>query len=30
MPRTELDGGITIGLFSDPEGNAIGLVEEDS
>ena len=30
VPRTELDGGITIGLFSDPEGNAIGLVEEDS
>ncbi len=30
MPRTELDGGTTLGLFSDPEGNAIGLVEEDS
>jgi hypothetical protein len=28
MPRTELPGGTVLGFFSDPEGNAIGLVEE--
>lgn len=28
MPRTELPGGTVLGLFSDPEGNPIGLVEE--
>jgi biotin operon repressor len=28
MPRTELPGGPTIGLFADPAGNPIGLVEE--
>lgn len=28
MPRTELQPGTVLGLFSDPEGNAIGLVEE--
>jgi hypothetical protein len=28
MPRTELPGGTILGMFSDPEGNAIGLVEE--
>ena len=30
MPRTELDGGTILGLFSDPDGNAIGLVEEEA
>jgi hypothetical protein len=29
MPRTELPGGTTLGFFADPEGNAIGLVEEN-
>ena len=28
MPRTVLPGGTVIGLFADPEGNPIGLVEE--
>lgn len=28
MPRTELAGGTILGMFRDPEGNAIGLVEE--
>jgi len=28
MPRTELQPGTILGMFSDPEGNAIGLVEE--
>ena len=28
MPRTELAGGTILGMMSDPEGNAIGLVEE--
>ena len=28
MPRTELPGGIVLGFFTDPEGNAVGLVEE--
>ena len=28
VPRTELPGGTILGFFSDPEGNAIGLVEE--
>lgn len=28
MPRTELPGA-TLGFFADPEGNAIGLVEEN-
>ena len=28
MPRTELPGGIILGMFADPEGNAVGLVEE--
>ena len=28
MPRTVLPGGTTIGMFADPEGNPIGLVEE--
>jgi len=28
MPRTELPGGTILGMFADPEGNAIGLVEE--
>ncbi len=28
MGRTDLPGGPVIGMFADPEGNAIGLVEE--
>jgi len=28
MPRTELPGGTILGMVADPEGNAIGLVEE--
>ena len=28
MPRTELPGGTTLGMFADPDGNAVGLVEE--
>jgi predicted enzyme related to lactoylglutathione lyase len=28
MPRTELPGGTILGMFADPEGNAVGLVEE--
>ena len=28
MPRTELPGGTVVGMFVDPEGNAVGLVEE--
>lgn len=28
MPRTELPGGTVLGMFRDPEGNAVGLVEE--
>lgn len=28
MPRTTLPGGTVIGMFADPAGNAIGLVEE--
>ena len=28
MGRTEMPGGPVLGMFSDPEGNAIGLVEE--
>ena len=28
MPRTELPGGTILGMFRDPDGNAIGLVEE--
>ena len=28
MTRTELPGGPILGMFADPEGNAIGLVEE--
>ena len=28
MARTELAGGTVLGFFADPEGNAIGLVEE--
>jgi predicted enzyme related to lactoylglutathione lyase len=28
MGRTELPDGPPIGIFTDPEGNAIGLVEE--
>ena len=30
MPRTKLDGGTILGLFADPDGNAIGLVEEET
>ncbi|MEM7436165.1 MAG: VOC family protein [Myxococcota bacterium] len=28
MPRTELPGGTIIGMFADPDGNTVGLVEE--
>lgn len=28
MPRTELPGGVTLGMFTDPSGNTVGLVEE--
>ena len=28
LPRTELPGGTILGFFADPEGHAIGLVEE--
>jgi hypothetical protein len=28
MRRTELPGGPVLGMLADPEGNAIGLVEE--
>ena len=28
MERTKLPGGTVLGMFSDPEGNAIGLVED--
>ncbi|MEM9728127.1 MAG: VOC family protein [Myxococcota bacterium] len=28
MPRTVLPEGTTIGMFTDPEGNTVGLVEE--
>lgn len=28
MPRTVLPEGTIIGMFSDPEGNTVGLVEE--
>ncbi|MCB9592300.1 MAG: glyoxalase [Sandaracinaceae bacterium] len=28
MPRTALPGGTVLGMFSDPQGNAVGLVEE--
>lgn len=28
MKRTELPGGTVLGMFADPEGNAVGLVEE--
>jgi predicted enzyme related to lactoylglutathione lyase len=28
VPRTELPGGTILGFFTDPEGNAVGLVEE--
>lgn len=30
MPRTELPGGTILGMLADPEGNAIGLVEEEA
>ena len=29
MPRTEVAGTITFGLFRDPAGNMVGVVEED-
>jgi predicted enzyme related to lactoylglutathione lyase len=28
MPRTKLPAGVVLGMFADPEGNAIGLAEE--
>ena len=30
MPRTEIPGVVTFGLFNDPAGNLVGLVEEDT
>ena len=27
MPRTEITGMITLGVFADPQGNVVGLVE---
>jgi predicted enzyme related to lactoylglutathione lyase len=30
MPVTVLPGGTTIALFSDPEGNVVGLAKEES
>ena len=30
MPRTELPGGTILAMFADPEGNAVGLVEESA
>jgi predicted enzyme related to lactoylglutathione lyase len=29
MPRTVLPGMVTLGIFSDPQGNVVGLVEPD-
>lgn len=29
-PRTEIPGTVTFGLFTDPAGNLVGLVEEDT
>jgi hypothetical protein len=28
MPRTAMPGGPVLGMFADPAGNPIGLVEE--
>ncbi|MEQ9499721.1 MAG: VOC family protein [Deltaproteobacteria bacterium] len=28
MPRTQLPGGTILAFFADPDGNAVGLVEE--
>ena len=28
MPRTAMAGGVTLGMFTDPSGNTVGLVEE--
>lgn len=30
MPRTVLPGGTIMGMFDDPQGNRIGLVEESA
>lgn len=30
MPRTQLPGGTVLGFFEDPQGNAVGLVEESA
>ena len=30
MPRTEIPGGTVIAMFADPEGNSVGLVEEQA
>jgi hypothetical protein len=30
MPRTVLPGMVTFGLFTDPAGNVVGLVEEET
>ena len=30
VPRTEVPGTVTFGLFSDPAGNLVGIVEEET
>jgi len=30
LPRTKLPGGTILGLFSDPEGNTVGIVEDEA
>lgn len=30
VPRTEIPGTVTFGLFNDPAGNLVGLVEEET
>ena len=30
MPRTEVPGIVTFGLFADPAGNVVGVVEEET
>ncbi len=30
MPRTEVPGTVTFGLFTDPAGNLVGVVEEET
>ena len=30
MPRTVIPGIVTFGLFGDPAGNMVGIVEEET